>query len=81
MSDLDRLEADIRRCERTTKANLARRGIAPSQLDCYDDPERGHVDPLDDPETRAALRDLLHRLWVDPIDPYGEPVARAENRR
>jgi hypothetical protein len=45
------------------RASMARNGIAPMQLGTYEDPERGHVDPMADPETRAALWAFVGAIW------------------
>lgn len=50
------------------KAEMARKGIAPMQLQGYEDPERGWVDPMDDMDTKAAIRHLLSEIWKAP--PY-----------
>lgn len=45
------------------RAEMARAGIIPSQLGSYEDPERGWVSPTREPETQAAIRDFMTRLW------------------
>lgn len=45
------------------RAEIARRGLAFPQLLPYEDAERGYIDPLDDPETRIAVRLFMGRIW------------------
>lgn len=46
------------------RARLVRSGLAPSQLSPYEDPDTERmVYPLDEPETQAGIRRLLHDLW------------------
>lgn len=54
------LSADLVR----VRARLARCGIAPTQLQRYEDPYTERmVDPMDDPETQAEFRRLVTDLW------------------
>lgn len=43
------------------RAEMARKGLI--HLMPYDDPERGWVDPLNNQETKAAVRAFMGRLW------------------
>ena len=45
------------------RAEMARQGLMFHQLLPYDDPERGYVDPLDDHETKVAVRRFMGRIW------------------
>lgn len=64
-------------------AELARGGL--HDLDPYHDPERGFVDPLDWPETRAAVRryiaDRRHQLELEraPVVVFADSLELAEN--
>jgi hypothetical protein len=50
------------------RAWMARNGLAPNQLAPYEDPERGFLDPKDDPETKAALWLLARKVWDREIE-------------
>jgi hypothetical protein len=45
------------------RAEMARAGIAPMQIQPYDDPEYGWTDPLNNDEVRTTMRRFLHALW------------------
>jgi hypothetical protein len=45
------------------RAEMARQGLIFSQLLPYEDAERGEVDPLDDHETKVAMRRFMGRIW------------------
>jgi hypothetical protein len=45
------------------RAEMARHGLVFNQLLPYDDPERGHTDPMDDPEVRVEVRLFMGRIW------------------
>ncbi len=60
------------------KAEMARRGIAPMQLRSWWSPDTDRmVDPLDDPEIRAAVRHCLNDMWhaAEQHDPGGPAVS------
>ncbi len=42
---------------------MARQGFIVDQLLPYVHPDRGHVDPLDDPEMKLAVRRFMGRIW------------------
>lgn len=46
------------------RAEMARRGLLFSHLLPYEDAGRGWVDPLDDDETRGAVRGFMGQLWL-----------------
>ena len=49
------------------KAEMARNGTAPNQLTRWWSPDTERdVDPLDDPEIRAAVRHCLNDVWHAP---------------
>ena len=48
------------------RAEMARSGL--HSLTSYDDPERGWVNPLDDPEQQQLVRSFLNRLWQAALD-------------
>lgn len=48
---------------RALRAEMARQNLTFDQLLPYEDPERGHVDPLDDPEMKLAVRRFMGRIW------------------
>ena len=49
------------------KAQMARSGIAPTQLTPWWSPDTDRmVDPLDDPEIRAAVLHCLNDVWHAP---------------
>lgn len=48
---------------RHIRAEMARIGLAPTQLSPYEDPERGYVDPLDDSSARSVVRGFLAAVW------------------
>lgn len=50
------------------RAEMARRGIAPQQLQPYEDPEFGHIDPMCDTDTGLEIRRFLASIWDDPTD-------------
>lgn len=45
------------------RAEMTRQGLIFSHLLPYVDAERGYVDPLDDPETKVAVRRFMGRIW------------------
>lgn len=45
------------------RAEMARAGLAPTQMTPYEDAERGWVDPLDDDEIRTIVRGFMSALW------------------
>lgn len=45
------------------RAEMARQGLLFSHLLPYEDAERGWVDPLNDDETKAAVRAFMGRIW------------------
>lgn len=52
----------------SVKAQMARDGIAPNQLQRWWSPDtERRVDPFDDPEVRAAIRHLLSDIWHAPV--------------
>lgn len=59
------------------RAEMARGGIAPIQLQPYEDPERGWVDPLDGDESRTVVRRFMHALWRACERAEAEPNASA----
>lgn len=49
------------------KAQMARDGLAPNQLQRWWCPDTNRdMDPLDEPEVRAAIRHLLNDIWRAP---------------
>lgn len=45
------------------RAEMARQGLMFGHLLPYEDAERGWVDPLNDDETKAAVRAFMGRIW------------------
>jgi len=45
------------------RAEMARRGLTFGHLLAYEDPHRGWVDPLNDDETKVAVRGFMADLW------------------
>ncbi len=48
---------------RHIRAEMARAGLAPTQLSPYHDPEQGYTDPLDNDEMRTIVRRFLAATW------------------
>lgn len=46
------------------RAEMARRGLIFGHLLPYEDAERGWVDPLNNDETKAAVRAFMGRIWL-----------------
>jgi hypothetical protein len=45
------------------RAEMVRQGLIFSHLLPYEDAERGYVDPLNDDETKVAVRRFMGRIW------------------
>ena len=45
------------------RAEMARQGLTFPNLMPYEDAERGWVDPLNDDETKVAVRAFMGRIW------------------
>lgn len=60
------------------RAEMARQGLMFNQLLPYEDPERGHVDPLNDPEMKAAVRRFMGRIWQAALRAERADIASSE---
>lgn len=45
------------------RAEMARQGLSFNHLLAYEDPHQGWVDPMDDEETKIAVRRFVGRIW------------------